>query len=777
MKYRIFFSLILAVNFLNAQDPIPDITEVFRDDVIPRIDITIPPSSLNAIYNNVTSDQEYQAIFVFDNGTIRDTVEDIGFRLRGNTSRFSAKKSFKISFNTYVSGRKYYGLEKMNLNGEHNDPSIIRSKLCWDLHRDLGIPASRSNHVDVYINGQYYGLYMNVEHIDEEFVDLRFGNQDGNLYKCYWGVDFNYLNDNPNSYKIDNNGQRIYELKTNLDTDDYSDLAEFIDILNNEPAANFQCRIEEIFNVQSFLKSLAVEVMTGHWDGPSLNKNNCYLYKNTATGKFEYIPFDLDNTIGVNFIQIWDMGTRDIYQWYNTSENRPLFERFMVYQEYKDLFSYYINDIIQNHWDTTAYFPHVDQIKNMLTPSAINDTYRTLDYGFSIDEFHRSYVETVRPHTTHGLKEYITTRNHNANSQLTVNDIKPVLDEFDIDISTADKTIDFEIKVFDDQQSSLTVEAHISEEGGNFITVTLYDDGQHGDKDPNDGIYGGNHTLSIESGTVDYYITATDNQNQEGRYPRCADKSFNFNPPVPNLVINELLASNDAAYPDGDGEFDDWIEIYNPSNSAIDLAGIFLSDNPNNPNKWELPNISLATNEYLLIWADEDGHQGDRHANFKLSKDGETLGLYLGEENGFAVVDQITYPSQTTDVSYGRLPNGVGEFQVLDFISPRQNNEDTTTVVIGGGPPTDVDELTISPNPFNHDLTISHPYLAANLRVYSISGQLVFSAANIDSGYVWKGVNQSGIELGSGVYLITLIRQANGGKLEILDTRKVVITR
>ena len=199
--------LLLLISFfggvhLVAQPNFPDAGEVFRDDVVARVDIIINPDTLEWIYDNPWSNTEFHAVFVFSNGTVNDTVENVGFRLRGNTSRVAAKKSFKVSFNTFLSGRKFYGLEKMNLNGEHNDPVVSRSKVCWDLLRAFDIPASRSNHVRVFINQEYYGLYVNVEHIDEEFVDSRFGNQDGNLYKCLWPADLDYLGTDPDLYKI-----------------------------------------------------------------------------------------------------------------------------------------------------------------------------------------------------------------------------------------------------------------------------------------------------------------------------------------------------------------------------------------------------------------------------------------------------------------------------------------------------------------------------------------------------------------------------------------------
>ena len=81
-----------------------------------------------------------------------------------------------------MSGRDFYGVEKLNLNGEHNDPSIVRSKICWDLYQKFGIVSSRAAHAEVYINNEYYGLYISVEHIDDTFLDRNYLNGDGNLW-------------------------------------------------------------------------------------------------------------------------------------------------------------------------------------------------------------------------------------------------------------------------------------------------------------------------------------------------------------------------------------------------------------------------------------------------------------------------------------------------------------------------------------------------------------------------------------------------------------------
>ena len=138
----LFFYIILIVDtFAQSND---ESWKLYSDTSVVRIDIFVNPASLEWMYNNVESDSEHFAFMHFKNSFINESVDSIGFRLRGNTSRQSQKKSFKISFNTFVSGREFYGVDKLNLNGEHNDPSIIRSKLVWDLYQDIGMAASRA---------------------------------------------------------------------------------------------------------------------------------------------------------------------------------------------------------------------------------------------------------------------------------------------------------------------------------------------------------------------------------------------------------------------------------------------------------------------------------------------------------------------------------------------------------------------------------------------------------------------------------------------------------
>jgi hypothetical protein len=129
-----------------------------------------------------------------------------------------------------------------------------------------------------------------------------------------------------------------------------------------------------------------------------------------------------------------------------------------------------------------------------------------------------------------------------------------------------------------------------------------------------------------------------------------------------DVVINEIMPVNSSTAADQDGEYDDWIELYNQTASAVDLSGYYLSDNKKNPAKWQFPQgTSITGNGYLIIWTDSDSTQPGLHTNFKLSSTGEDAVLSKPDET---IVDKTSFPSvsQTGESSYSRVPDGIGSF-------------------------------------------------------------------------------------------------------------------
>ena len=127
------------------------------------------------------------------------------------------------------------------------------------------------------------------------------------------------------------------------------------------------------------------------------------------------------------------------------------------------------------------------------------------------------------------------------------------------------------------------------------------------------------------------------------------------------VVINELMPVNTTVVSDPDGEFDDWIELYNKSSESHDLSGWFLSDNEKHISKWQFPAATtIEGNGYLIIWADDDSSGNGLHSNFKLSSLGEELLLSDPDGN---LIDKVLYPGQSLELSFSRNPDGLGEFK------------------------------------------------------------------------------------------------------------------
>ena len=761
----VFFILsFIAINIF-SQNLFPEPGQVFRDDIIPTIKILISQDSLNTLLapGNEESNYHYHATFIFNNGEIIDTVENVGFRLRGNTSRHAEKKSFKVSFNTYVPGRKWYGLEKLNINGEHNDPTISRSKICWDLMREMEIPASRSKHVKLFFNDQYAGLFINVEHIDEEFVQLRFGNNDGNLYKCLWPADLNYKGNNPNLYKEAPFGRRTYELKTNTVGDDYSDLAHFIDVLNNTPISDLPCELEKIFNVNTYLKAMAADILTGNWDGPIFNKNNFYLYHNIATGQFEYIPYDLDNTLGIDWLS-GNWPTRNIYNWDEPNEYRPIYERLLEVPEYRDRFSFYMKQFLDEIFNADYLFDDIESLKSKITSSVASDPLYPLDYGFDLSQFNDAFEMALGHfHTPIGLKEFIVQRNNSAHQQLELNSIAPIISAIKNNTPNSLQDVSISAKIVDDE-SIMDVSVCYQIDGQALICETMYDDGQHADGLSNDGIYGSILNATGSQATIEYFIQATDNNNNTSQQPICGFKEILIgNSNVP-LIINEFMASNDFTLADNFGEYDDWVEIFSLSDVPIYLGNYFLSDNENIPDKWQMPDISIQPGEYLIFWADRDEGQGVFHTNFKLSAAGEYIGIFDSAANNYALIDGHTFGQQTTDIASARIPNGTGPFQP-NVASPGAFNESITSVF-----EKELNNISInvSPNPFSNELNISADKKINIASLYGADGKLILEKEEINNGEL--KINTSGIN--SGFYFLKIILEN-----EMVYTEKIILQR
>lgn len=416
-----FHSIILTVLLFSAGLPGRPQGTLYDDTRLSSIFITLPPDSLAVIYDSVLSDHYYLARFVFDDQVHRDTLDSIGFRLRGNTSRYSQKKSFKVSFNTYVPGRTYQDVKKLNLNGEHNDPTLIREKLYYDLWKSAGLVPRRAAFVRVYINGEYYGLYTNVEEMDKQWLKRNYTSTGGNLFKCTYPADLTYHGTEQQPYKDLQNatatGGRVYELETNETADDYAGLVALIVQLNEPGGGTFAADLSAVLETDHYLKALALDVATGNWDDYSYNKNNFFLYHNPAGNRFDFITYDPDNTFGIDWFGV-DWGTRDCMHWINAQANLPLAKKVLAEPLLLDRYVRYLDTIARQVIDPDVVFPKIDAMKALIRQAAAEDPFRPLDYGYTLADFDDSYTQPIDSHTPYGLKPFFVTRRAKILEQL-----------------------------------------------------------------------------------------------------------------------------------------------------------------------------------------------------------------------------------------------------------------------------------------------------------------------------------------------------------------------
>ena len=444
MKNLLLLILIIMSYSLLGQSIVhPANNDAFLQNELAEIHISLSANDLNILLgDSLYTNYHFPATFYYYSSVHNDTIQNVGFRVRGNTSRSANKKAFKISFNEYTQGKKFKGIEKMNLIGQHNDPSLLRYWMSLTTLTTYNLISSRSSYIKLYINSQYKGVYLNVEHIDDEFLQKRFvGDDHGNLYKCTWGADLMYHGVNQSSY------YGSYELKTNKTANDYSELIQFIQTLNNISDTDFPCFIEENFEVVLYLKTLAAEIIIGHWDGYAFNKNNYYLYQQPSNGKFVFIEYDMDNTFGIDWAGI-DWANRNLNSWHNN--DRPLVERLLSYPFYNDLFNSYLDQIL-NGLNSSGWYADLQQKKGLISGAVQTDTYYPMDYGFQYSDFLNAIDNNYGAHVTKGVAEYLNERINSGLNQIQIlgNQNHPCItstDDFDKPLARASRKL---VKILD----------------------------------------------------------------------------------------------------------------------------------------------------------------------------------------------------------------------------------------------------------------------------------------------------------------------------------------
>lgn len=269
----------------------------------------------------------------------------------------------------------------------------------------------------------------------------------------------------------------------------------------------------------------------------------------------------------------------------------------------------------------------------------------------------------------------------------------------------------------------------------------------------------------------------------DGRYAHIRESIAALLTPQ-ELYINEFMAANASTYADEFGEFDDWIEIYNPSEDPVAMSDYFLTDSQRNTILWNFPDTTIAPGSLLLVWADEDTWQGPLHANFKLDRNGEMIALHkkeagAGPEIGpddIDPIDLVYFGPQIDDIARARRGDGDFRWCFPDSATPGTSNGDGSGVDNPWWPakPPSL-RILAAPNPSPGWVHLSLPgtHLAGAYEIFDAGGRLCrrISAVAGVTGF-WDGRAASGRAVSPGTYWARF-RSATGA--ESGTTRLIVV--
>ncbi|NOY26351.1 MAG: hypothetical protein GXP62_10810 [Oligoflexia bacterium] len=256
---------------------------LFVSDRVLTIEIGLPEASLAALAADSTTYVEGSVSF----GAV--TLAPVGVHIKGqwgSKRTMDQKAALKVNMHTFGGTAELKGLGKLTLNNMVQDYSLVHEREAYTLFTDLGVPAPRTSYVALSINGEYRGIYLNVESPDDRFLARWFDDAQGNLYEGEYGQDLTL--DSYEALDQDQQGQD--------DVDDRSDLLALATLLAEDPDESLVPQLESLVDIDELLRAMAVEVAIGHWDGYFWYPNNYRFYHDPSTGLFSLLPWGVDQT-------------------------------------------------------------------------------------------------------------------------------------------------------------------------------------------------------------------------------------------------------------------------------------------------------------------------------------------------------------------------------------------------------------------------------------------------------------------------------------------------
>lgn len=681
------------------------------------------------------------------NGVVYDSV---GVKYKGNSS-YNAnnnKNPLHIELNYTHGSYDYMGYEDIKLQNGYQDPSMIREVLSYAILEQY-MDCPKANFANVYINGTLRGLYSNAESINDKFNGDHYYSSDGSFFKCNpiggagpgggGNPDLAYLGSDTTLYST------RYELKS---TYGWTEFVDMINTLNNDFSS-----IETKLDVDRALWMLAFNNVLVNLDSYSgAFRQNYYMY-NDLNDRFVPTVWDLNMSFagfpGGTGSGSYTATSLDPMS-NSASSIHPLIVKMLGDPMYKRMYMAHIRTIVQEIFASSDYVTTANTLRTTIDASVQADPYKFYTYTQFQNGLTTSVTTGGPGGSIPGIQQLMDARVTFFNSNTNYTYVAPTITAYGSSNPTPVYGETITITATCSNETTVYLGYRL-EHPLKFNRVLMYDDGAHNDGAAGDQVYGIDVQLN---GVIFEYYIYTENSNAGLFSPQRAEHEYHTLtigltlPNVGDVLINELLADNGSTSTDSNGENDDWIELYNTTSTGIDLTGLYLTDDPLVLNKWQIPvGTSIAANDVLVIWTDDDIEQSGLHANFKLGSSGEAIIL----SDGVNTFDEVDYPAQTTDVSYARCNDG-GTFTYANPTFDALNNcflsVDENLLPLN---------ISVYPVPSNGNVFISsNEDLELEIQVVDLQGRLLYETKSSD-----KLIEVPSMGWESGYYRI-IIQSVNG---------------
>jgi hypothetical protein len=677
----------------------------------------------------------------FENDGSLAFEQQLGVRIHGGGGRHSTiknmrmyardeygKSSLKYKFFSN-SGIKEF--KRFMVRGPGHRPDCApRDDLADLLIQNLDMDVQHIQPVIVFLNGEYWGIHTIKERFDQKYLELKYGKKD-------------------DDYVIMRNRGTL-DSGEEGDDQPYIDLLDFVATSDMSQMENYEY-VKTQLDIDNYLNYFTSEVFMGNVDWVNTNIK-FWRYKgfdkstsglNGLDGKWRWFMFDFDLVFGGS--------CKDITPTVNVLRNAfdPDYEEGSLLARRLKENNQFVYDFVNRMCDRmnstfseNNFLLRLSEIDQMLSPHMLEHVkkwrYPSVSETLAGREMEVPSLEQWN-FILEGLQVYPAERK------------RKIIDHMQEQFLLSD-TIHMKLDVNNLSMGNIQV---------NSLFINEFTDGVTADVFPWHGTYFQNIPFTViavpklgfrfveweETGeTLDTLTLDLDfGMNLTAVFEE--DPDFVF---TDALYINEFMASNQSTITD---EFDahaDWIEIFNPNSTPIDISGFYISDDKLNPYKYQFDRGSHSTiippYGYQLIWCDDRSERGIFHANFKLDSSGEDIVLTAPDSS---VIDELSYGEQYTDVSFGRDQDGSFSwkfFQKPIGPTPGATNNNASIHELTNN------HLLIYPNPVKRGKKVYFNQYS-DVKLYNLLGELLFEEKHTTS------LNTQ--SLNKGVYMVKLNENSN----------------